>query len=182
MFQFGNRWARVELSAQPILIKQAEGNEARDKEIKRLKEAGENKTGAFIYAYHKLDQHGNPLPSLKTLQPIIDEIQKATGIDMSNYDAVIGNIYTPGQNIQTHRDITESASAKQYPVIVYTLGAGNAINIYESKAQPGAKSFATDKKINIPTKAGTIYTFGLHGNGRFEMAHDTPTQIKTGDT
>ena len=182
MFQFGNRWARVELSAEPILINQAEGNKARNEEIEKLKAEGKNKTDKFIYAYHKLDQHGKPLPSLSVLQPIIDEIQKATGIDMSNYDSVIGNIYTPGQSIATHRDVTESASAKQYPVVVYTLGAGNALNIYESKSQPGAKSFASDNKIKIPTKAGTIYTFGLDGKGRFEMAHDTPTQIKKGDT
>ena len=183
MFQYGLRWARVELSANPLLIK-SYGKDAasRDEEIKKLKEAGQNKTKGFVYAYHTLDQNGNPLPGLSVLNPIIKEIENAIGVDMSNYDAVIGNIYLPGQAISTHRDTTESLSARNYPVVVYTIGAGNAINIYENKQNPGKTSFATDSKTSIPTKAGTIYTFGLDGKGRFEMAHDTPQAIQKGDT
>jgi hypothetical protein len=101
---------------------------------------------------------------------------------MSDYDAMIGNIYLPGQAVATHRDITESKSAKNYPVIVYTIGAGNAINIYENINNPGKTSFASDKKTSIPTKTGTIYTFGMDGKGRFEMAHDTPVAIQKGET
>jgi hypothetical protein len=97
---------------------------------------------------------------------------------MSDYDAVIGNIYLPGQNISTHRDTTESLSARNYPVIVYTIGNNSGITIYENQKQPGAASFASDKKTTIPTKDGTIYTFGLDGKGRFEVAHDTPKNIK----
>ena len=41
-----------------------------------------------------------------------------------------------------------------------------------------SKPFASDKKTTIPTKNGTIYTFGLDGKGRFEVAHDTPKGIK----
>jgi hypothetical protein len=130
------------------------------------------------YVYDTVDQNGNPLPDLSVLQPIIDEIEQALGRDMSDYDAVIGNIYLPGQNISTHRDTTESLSARNYPVIVYTIGNNSGITIYENQKQPGAASFASDKKTTIPTKDGTIYTFGLDGKGRFEVAHDTPKNIK----
>ena len=136
------------------------------------------------YVYDTVDQNGNALAPVSNLKPIIAEIEKSLGIDMSNYDAVIGNIYLPGQRIQTHRDTTESLSARNYPVVVYTIGAGNAINIYEDLAVPGRSTFAsgTDKKTSIPTKNGTIYTFGMDGKGRFELGHDTPHAIKKGDT
>ena len=185
MFQFGLRWARVERSAQPLDINSPDSSgpgKNRKTEIARLEKEGINKTDDFIYAYHLLDQNGNSLPGLSTLQPIIDEIQKSLGIDMSDYDAVIGNIYLPGQRVATHRDITESSSARNYPVVVYTIGAGNAINIYENEKSPGKISFGSDKKVTIPTKTGTIYTFGMDGKGRFEMAHDTPSAIQKGET
>ncbi len=130
------------------------------------------------YVYDTVDQNGKTLAPVSDLQPIINEIQNAIGIDMSNYDAVIGNIYLPGQNIATHRDTTESLSARNYPVIVYTIGNNSGIGIYEDKNNPGAPTFASDARKNIPTKNGTIYTFGMDGKGRFELAHDTPKGIK----
>lgn len=176
MFQFGLRWARVDLNARPLKIAAPDAAQ-RDKEIARLEATNLKVSDKFVYAYHELDHKGNALPALSNLQPIINEIQNATGIDLSNYDAMIGNIYLPGQRIQTHRDITESISARKYPVVVYTLGAGNAINVYENAEHPGLTSFASDIKRTIPTKNGTIYTFGLDGKGRFELAHDTPAAI-----
>eukprot|EP01052_Picozoa_sp_SAG31_P007762 SAG31_NODE_375_length_16558_cov_6.855155_1_plen_2779_part_00 len=187
MFQYGLRWARVELSAKPLDIQSPDLSTRKNRktEIEKLKKEGKNKTDDFIYAYHELDQNGNALPSIKTLKPIIDEIEANLGLDMSNYDAVIGNIYLPGQKVVTHRDISESASAKNYPVVVYTLGAGNAINVYENIGKDGKPtgniSFASDRKTTIPTKAGTIYTFGKDGKGRFELAHDTPRAISKSD-
>ena len=188
MFQYGMRWARVEIDAKPINIKSKslELPKNRNTEIEKLKKEGKNKTDDYIYAYHELDQNGNPLPSVKTLQPIIDKIQESTNLDMSNYDAVIGNIYLPGQAVATHRDIDESVSAENYPVVVYTIGAGNAINVYENIGKDGKPtgniSFASDRKASIPTKFGTIYTFGKDGKGRFELAHDTPRALKKGET
>ena len=130
------------------------------------------------YVYDTVDQNGNPLPPVSDLQQIIDEIQNSLGIDMSDYDAVIGNIYLPGQNVATHRDTTESLSARNYPVIVYTIGNDSGIGIYEDKENPGSPSFRSDSRKEIPTKNGTIYTFGMDGKGRFELAHDTPKDVK----
>jgi hypothetical protein len=172
MFMYGLRWTRIG-NAIKALVNKSYANKGLPTTDSLSRDG---------YAYDTLDQNGNPLPSLNTLQPIINEIQNSLGIDMSDYDAVIGNIYLPGQRIQTHRDTTESLSARNYPVVVYTLGAGNAINVYENEKNPGAASFASDKKVTVPTKNGTIYTFGMDGKGRFELGHDTPFAIKKTDT
>ena len=174
MFMYGLRWTRKNKATKPLNNKSYAN--------KGLPITDAKATDGYVY--DTVDQNGNGLPSVSDLQPIINEIQNTLGIDMSGYDAVIGNIYLPGQRIQTHRDTTESLSARNYPVVVYTIGAGNAINIYEDLAVPGRSTFAsgTDKKTSIPTKTGTIYTFGMDGKGRFELGHDTPHAIKKGDT
>jgi hypothetical protein len=172
MFMYGLRWTRKSKAIAPLNNK-SYANKGLPITDARAKDG---------YVYDTVDQNGKPLAPISDLQPIIDKIQNTLGIDMSNYDAVIGNIYLPGQRIATHRDTTESLSARNYPVVVYTIGAGNAINIYENIKQPGSASFASDKKIEIPTKDGTIYTFGMDGKGRFELGHDTPHAIAKGDT
>jgi alkylated DNA repair dioxygenase AlkB len=172
MFMYGLRWTRKAKALKPLNNK-SYANKGLPITDAKAKDG---------YVYDTVDQNGNSLASVSDLQPIITEIEKSLGIDMSNYDAVIGNIYLPGQRIQTHRDTTESLSARNYPVVVYTIGAGNAINVYENVERPGSASFASDKKTSIPTKNGTIYTFGMNGKGRFELGHDTPSAIKKGDT
>jgi hypothetical protein len=168
MFMYGLRWTRKSTSKQP-LINKSYANKGLPTNDAKAKDP---------YVYDTLDQNGNPLAPVSDLQPIIAEIEKSLGIDMSNYDAVIGNIYLPGQNIATHRDTTESLSARNYPVVVYTIGNDSGINVYENEKNPGAPSFASDKKVEIKTTNGTIYTFGMDGKGRFEVAHDTPKNIK----
>jgi hypothetical protein len=168
MFMYGLRWTRKNKAKAPINNKSyANGGKETT-----------NPLSKDSYVYDTLDQNGKPLAPLTELQPIISEIEKSLGIDMTDYDAVIGNIYLPGQNIATHRDTTESLSARNYPVIVYTIGNDSGISVYENEKNPGSASFASDKKITIPTKNGTIYTFGMDGKGRFEVAHDTPKGIK----
>jgi nucleoside-triphosphatase THEP1 len=168
MFMYGYRWTRKGKAKKPLNNKSyANGGlpitDAKSKDS---------------YVYDTVDQNGQPLAPVSDLQPIIKEIENSLGRDMSNYDAVIGNIYLPGQRISTHRDTTESLSARNYPVVVYTIGNDSGITIYENEKNPGAASFASDKAKTIPTKNGTIYTFGMDGKGRFELAHDTPKGIK----
>jgi hypothetical protein len=168
MFMFGLRWTRKVKAFNPLNIS-SYANKGLPITDSKAKDG---------YVYDTLDQNGNELPQINELQPIIDDIQKSLGIDMKNYDAVIANIYLPGQRIQTHRDTTESLSARNYPVIVYTLGNDSGINIYKNAKNPGSASFTSDVKQEIKTKNGSIYTFGLDGKGRFEMAHDTPHNVK----
>jgi exodeoxyribonuclease-5 len=168
MFMYGLRWTRKGKAIKPL-------------NNKSYANKGLPITDALAkdgYVYDTVDQNGNALAPISDLQPIINEIQNNLNIDMSDYDAVIGNIYLPGQNIATHRDTTESLSAKNYPVVVYTIGNNSGISVYENEKNPGSPSFASNKKITIPTKNGSIYTFGMDGKGRFEVAHDTPKGIK----
>jgi len=168
MFMYGLRWTRKSGAKVPLNNKSYANGGLATTDAK----AKDN------YVYDTVDQNGNSLAPVSDLQPIIEEIQNALGIDMSNYDAVIGNIYLPGQNIATHRDTTESLSARNYPVVVYTIGNNSGIGIYEDKKNPGSPSFASDSRKEIPTKNGSIYTFGMDGKGRFELAHDTPKGVK----
>ena len=164
MFMYGLRWTR-KTGAKAPLVNRSYANGGLPTTDAKAKDG---------YVYDTVDQNGNALAPVSDLQPIMEEIQKTLGIDMSNYDAVIGNIYLPGQRIATHRDTTESLSARNYPVVVYTIGNMSGISVYENEKNPGSASFASDKKTTIPTQNGSIYTFGMDGKGRFEMAHDTP--------
>lgn len=171
MFHFGLRWGKRQglLKQQPI------------------------KSFAWpndFYGYDTVDQNGDELPSLEVLQPIISEIESHLGIDMSDYDSVIGNIYLDNEYIYPHRDTTESLSARNYPVIVYTLGNDASLGVWDNNQ--GKMTFANTydttylggelKGLNptneILTKNGTIYTFGMGGRGRFELTHSTPALHK----
>ena len=177
MFQYGLRWARVSLDANPRTdIEAADRNQAIDT-VNELKAAGKKIHDGFKYAYHELDQEGRPLPEIKELAPIIEKIERALGVDMSDYNTVIGNIYLPNEYISMHRDTTEDISTRGYPVIVYTIGNTSGVDTYHNEKNPGAVSFKDDKKKLIPTTNGSIYTFGLDGKGRFELSHGTPQQI-----
>jgi len=139
-----------------------------------------------MYGYDFVDQNGNPLPPIADLQPIIDKIEQTTGIDMTDYDSVIGNIYLPGEYVYPHKDTTESKSAKGYPVIVYTIGNDAGLGIVDNNK--GKMTFANEYDTQylpqqdklkgytneLKTKHGSIYTFGLDGKGRFELTHSTP--------
>lgn len=171
MFHFGLRWGR-----KSGLLKQMPINSF----------AGRSD----FYGYDTVDQNGADLPQLDVLQPIIKEIEAHLGIDMTDYDSVIGNIYLDNQYIYPHRDTTESASARNYPVIVYTIGNDASLGIWDNNE--GKITFANTydttylggelKGLNptneILTKNGTIYTFGLEGKGRFELTHSTPSLHK----
>jgi hypothetical protein len=168
MFHFGLRWGRTAGLIKPVNINSFAGK-------------------SDYYGYDTLDQNGNPLPSINQLQPIIDTIERHLKIDMTDYDSVIGNIYLDGQYVYPHRDTTESLSARNYPVIVYTIGNDASLGIWDNNK--GKMTFAntydsayapgTLKGLNptneILTKNGTIYTFGLEGQGRFELVHTTPS-------
>jgi anion-transporting ArsA/GET3 family ATPase len=195
MFHFGKMWSRVTAKAKPMKINSFAPTKARDILIDKGVDAKGNSMGIseYTYAYHELDQNGNPLPKMSELQPIIDEIQNALGIDMSDYDSVIGNIYQPNEFIYPHKDVTESKSAEGYPVIVYTMGANAGLGIVDNNKgkmtfanQYDAKYLRGDEALKgytneVKTKAGSIYTFGLGGNGRFQLTHSTPiNDAKTG--
>jgi predicted NAD-dependent protein-ADP-ribosyltransferase YbiA (DUF1768 family) len=111
------------------------------------------------YAYYNLSINGKPLG--KITQRFIELMNKSTGIDISNYDGAIINLYTNESFIGNHSDLEESATAEKYPVVVANIGgSGNII-------------LGTDKnQIKVDLKSGTSYLFGFKGKNR-KIPHST---------
>ncbi len=136
-----------------------------------------------VYAYSYKDQHENALPSVLELKPIIREIEAKLQIDMSDYDAVIGNIYLNGLFIPPHKDTTESKSAFNYPIIVFTLGNEASLGIWDDSERVELINSYDHTSARIPyppptneilTKNGTVYAIGYQGSKRFDLLHTTP--------
>jgi hypothetical protein len=115
--------------------------------------------GGTSYAYYDLSIDGKPLG--KITPRFVELMNKSTGIDISNYDGAIINLYTNGSLIGNHSDLEESATAEQYPVVVANIGgSGNII------LGTGAN------KTSVNLKAGAGYLFGFEGKNR-KIPHST---------
>ena len=89
-------------------------------------------------------------------------MQKATGVDMTNYDGAIINLYDNESFISSHNDVDESRSAINYPVIGINIGGTGNFSIESRDGAP--------KQLNL--KGGSGYVFGLDGVNR-EVYHRT---------
>jgi len=111
-----------------------------------------------IYTYRQL-------PCKKRISEFIES---KLGIDMSNYDAVLGNIYDDNSFIHQHRDTTESITAEGYPVIVINLGAEGHLE-YDKDLKSTYASYKKSGQLNLTN--GGIYAFGVDGVNRFTFHH-----------
>ena len=93
---------------------------------------------------------------------MVELMTKATGIDVTNYDGSIINIYNANSFIGNHPDIDESQTASKYPVVVVNIGG------------PGNIIMGTDKQALPPIKlkSGAGYVFGFEGKNRV-IPHST---------
>jgi hypothetical protein len=106
------------------------------------------------YAYYNTSINGQPLGQIT---PRFKELmEKATGVDMTNYDGAIINLYDNESFISSHNDVDESRSALKYPVIGINLGGTGNFSIESRDGSP--------KQLNL--KAGTGYVFGVDGKNR----------------
>ena len=88
-------------------------------------------------------------------------MSKAVGIDISDYDGSIINIYNQDSFIGNHPDIDESVTASKYPVVVVNLGG------------PGNIILGQDKdSVKVNFKSGSAYLFGFNGVNR-TIPHST---------
>lgn len=112
------------------------------------------------YGYYNTSINNKPLAPIT---PRFRElIQKATGIDMTNYDGAIINLYDNDSFISTHNDVDESRSAINYPVVGVNLGGTGNFSIESRDGSP--------KQLNL--KSGTAYVFGVNGVNR-DVFHRT---------
>ncbi len=172
MFHYGIRWGRLipeNKNIQPM----------HPSTIVKIDQFDKQK----VYAYSQKDQHGNELPSITELRPIIDEIEAKLPLDMSQYDAMIGNIYLNGLFIPPHKDRSESKSATKYPIIVFCLGNDSGLGIWDdSIGNKILNSYDINSaRVSYPPptnevliKNGTIYTIAYQGAKRFDLLHTTP--------
>lgn len=162
MFSFGLRWARSipnrgEKSEQGKIL----GRPRPNKKSIKSKESG-------TFGYFTTDQNNKPLPPITDLKPIMDFIESKLGIDLSNYDAMLGNIYDNYSFISQHRDTTESITAENYPVVVINLGANGHLE-YDKDT---TSTYAEYKKTGqLDLSNGGIYAFGVDGVNRFTFHH-----------
>jgi hypothetical protein len=134
------------------------------------------------YFYDSKYNDGVPVPNISELDFLKKHIENNLGIDMSNYDVALNNIYTEGTNLYRHTDIDESNTAKNYPVVVYVLGNEHKVRIDDNggAAVRGMGEMVNPKTLTL--KNGDIYTFGINGKGRFEAVHDVVRTNKTDDS
>lgn len=112
------------------------------------------------YGYYTESINGQPLAPIT---PRFRELmEKASGIDMTNYDGAIINLYEENTFISSHNDVDESRSAIGYPVIGINLGGPGNFSIESRDGNP--------KQLDLA--GGSAYIFGLDGVNR-EVFHRT---------
>lgn len=121
---------------------------------------GKNLAGKTTsYAYYDLSIDGKPLG--KITPRFVELMNKSTGIDITNYDGAIINLYSNGSLIGNHSDLEESATAENYPVVVANIGGSGNIVMGTNK-----------NSTTIDLKAGAGYLFGFQGKNR-KIPHST---------
>jgi hypothetical protein len=129
------------------------------------------------YFYDSKYNDGTPVPSIREMDILKRHIEKTLGIDMTDYDVALNNIYTKDTKLYRHTDIDESNTAKGYPVVVYVLGNEHKVRIDDNGGKRAAGPMVNPKTLTL--RNGDIYTFGMDGKGRFEALHDVIEAPKT---
>lgn len=177
MFSFGYRWARIYPNIQEL-----------SQQVNRGPRTDRMKLNAYndgIYGYFATDQNYLPIPPLSDLNPIIEFIEDQLGIDMKDYDSMLGNIYENNSFIHQHRDTSESRTAQNYPVIVINLGASGGLMFDKLSSDKDLSGHAAYLEFEVamhrtsyherigllPIKNGGIYAFGVNGINRFTFNH-----------
>ena len=140
---------------------------------------GKLKTVDTPYFYDPLYNDGTPVASVENLDFLKKHIENTLGIDMSDYDVSLNNIYEEGHDLYRHTDIDESNTAKGYPVIVYVFGNNHKVRFDDNGGKRLFGPMLNPKTLTL--KNGDIYTFGMNGKGRFETVHDVVASPKTND-
>jgi alkylated DNA repair dioxygenase AlkB len=112
------------------------------------------------YGYYTTSINDQPLAPITSR--FRELMQKASGVDMTNYDGAIINLYEENTFISSHNDVDESRSAINYPVIGVNLGGTGNFSIESRDGSP--------KQLDL--KSGTAYVFGVNGVNR-EVFHRT---------
>lgn len=113
------------------------------------------------YFYYTKDQNGEELPKIPI--ELLKLVGDRCGVDMSDYDALLINIYPPKRLLNTHIDHTEDISTLGYPIVSVSLGE-NGIFSYSHRPYK-AEEYTSDMrnlkdKVDLILSSGDIVTFG----------------------
>ena len=146
-------------------------NNNRDKTAITIKETINNSAyQKSKYGYYDVSVDGKPLGKIPNR--LKELMTKATGVDASNYDGAIINIYKKNSFISAHNDVDESATAIGYPVLVVNIGGEGSLSIEGSESQRANKSYANKSYLNESLSSGSAYIFGDNGDNR-DVFHRT---------
>lgn len=122
------------------------------------------------YAYYEVSINGEPLGPIS---PRIKELMaKATGIDTTNYDGAIINLYDAETFVSAHTDTSEAADAIGYPVLVANLGGKGNISIEGTESRRQKRDYNSKEYVDGSLNGGDAYIFGLDGVNR-DIYHRT---------
>ncbi len=122
------------------------------------------------YGYYDVAHNGQPLGNIS--KKLKDVISKATGIDATNYDGAIINVYPKNGFISAHNDVDESATAINYPVLVLNIGGDGSLSVEGAESQKAQKGYAQKEYTNTSLESGDAYVFGENGANR-DVYHRT---------
>ena len=112
------------------------------------------------YGYYEASINGKPLGPISIR--LRELMTKATGVDTTNYDGAIINLYEVDTAISTHSDGNESKDAINYPVLVTNIGGDG--NFVISPGYKETQGIGKEKAIHL--SPGDSYIFGLQGKNR----------------
>jgi hypothetical protein len=118
-------------------------------------------------AYGYYDESINGLKLGQVTPRFRELIAKATGVDVSDYDGAIVNLYDEDTFIGNHSDLEESATARKYPVVAVNIGGS------------GNFTAGTTPADSVKLKPGAGYLFGLNGVNR-TIPHSTLSNKQDG--
>lgn len=128
------------------------------------------------YRYYDVAHNGQPLGEIS--QKIKDLISRATGIDASNYDGAIINVYPKNGFISAHNDVDESVTAINYPVLVLNIGGNGSLSVEGAESQNAKKSYANKEYTDTKLNSGDAYIFGENGINRDVFHRTLPSSGK----
>lgn len=139
-------------------------------EIINNKEQQKNK-----YGYYEVAHNGQPLGEIP--QRLRDLVTKATGVDATNYDGAIINVYPENGFISAHNDVDESATAINYPVLVLNIGGSGNLSIEGAESQKAKKGYSDKIYEDKSLDSGDAYIFGENGLNRDVYHRTLPSRV-----
>jgi alkylated DNA repair dioxygenase AlkB len=130
------------------------------------------------YAYYNVSIDGEPLGEIPNRLKQL--MTKATGIDATNYDGAIINLYQKESFISAHNDVDESITAINYPVLVANIGGPGSLSVEGAESQKSKKPYNKKEYLDKDLKSGSAYIFGEDSKNR-DVYHRTLSDTGKGN-